>query len=150
MTILTSPTVIGIDVAKAEIVAYREDMKTTQAIDNDRETLSRWLKALPAQSSIALEATSIYHLDTVELAHEMGHRVYVVDAYRLSHYRESIGQRAKTDPCDARLLARYLSSEQERLRLWSPPPQAYKVLKSLLHRRAELINVRVGITLSWS
>ncbi|WP_150767917.1 IS110 family transposase, partial [Pseudomonas fluorescens] len=120
MTILTSPTVIGIDVAKAEIVAYREDMKTTQAIDNDRETLSRWLKALPAQSSIALEATSIYHLDTVELAHEMGHRVYVVDAYRLSHYRESIGQRAKTDPCDARLLARYLSSEQERLRLWSP------------------------------
>ena len=150
MTILTSPTVIGIDVAKAEIVAYREDMQTTQHINNDRETLGRWLKALPAQSSIALEATSIYHLDTVELAHEMGHRVYVVDAYRLSHYRESIGQRAKTDPCDARLLARYLSSEQERLRLWSPPPQAYKVLKSLLHRRAELINVRVGITLSWS
>ncbi len=150
MTILTSPTVIGIDVAKAEIVAYREDMQTTQHINNDRETLGRWLKALPAQSSIALEATSIYHLDTVELAHEMGHRVYVVDAYRLSHYRESIGQRAKTDPCDARLLARYLSSEQDRLRLWSPPPQAYKVLKSLLHRRAELINVRVGMTLSWS
>lgn len=97
MTILTSPTVIGIDVAKAEIVAYREDSKITQAINNDRETLGRWLKALPAQSSIALEATSIYHLDTVELAHEMGHRVYVVDAYRLSHYRESIGQRAKTD-----------------------------------------------------
>jgi transposase len=150
MTILTSPTVVGIDVAKAEIVAYREDLKITQAINNDRETLGRWLKTLPAQSSIALEATSIYHLDTVELAHAMGHRVYVVDAYRVSHYRESIGQRAKTDPCDARLLARYLTSEQERLRLWSPPPQAYKVLKSLLHRRAELIKVRVSITLSWS
>lgn len=150
MTILTSPTVIGIDVAKAEIVAYREDLKTTQHINNDREALGRWLKELPAQSSIALEATSIYHLDTVELAHEMGHRVYVVDAYRLSHYRESIGQRAKTDPCDARLLARYLSSEQQRLRVWSPPPQDYKVLKSLLHRRAELVGLRVSLTLSWS
>lgn len=150
MTILNSPTVVGIDVAKAEIVAYREDLETIQIIANDRETLSRWLKALPAQSSIALEATSTYHLDTVELAHEMGHRVYVVDAYRLSHYRESVGQRAKTDPCDARLLARYLSSEQARLRLWSPPPHAYKVLKSLLHRRAELIRWRVGLTLSWS
>lgn len=150
MTILTSPTVIGIDVAKAEIVAYREDLKTTQHINNDRETLGRWLKMLPAQSSIALEATSIYHLDTVELAHEMGHQVYVVDAYRLSHYRESIGQRAKTDPCDARLLARYLSSEQQRLRVWSPPPQGYKVLKSLLHRRAELVGLRVSLTLSWS
>ena len=150
MTILNSPTVVGIDVAKAEIVAYREDLETIQIIANDRETLSRWLKALPAQSSIALEATSTYHLDTVELAHEMGHRVYVVDAYRLSHYRESVGQRAKTDPCDARLLARYLSSEQARLRLWSPPPHAYKVLKSLLHRRAELIRWRVSLTLSWS
>ncbi|WP_213942335.1 transposase, partial [Pseudomonas sp. dw_612] len=136
--------------AKAEIVAYREDLKTTQHINNDREALGRWLKMLPAQSSIALEATSIYHLDTVELAHEMGHRVYVVDAYRLSHYRESIGQRAKTDPCDARLLARYLSSEQQRLRVWSPPPQDYKVLKSLLHRRAELVDLRVSLTLSWS
>ena len=150
MTILNSSTVVGIDVAKAEIVAYREDLETIQIIANDRETLSRWLRALPAQSSIALEATSTYHLDTVELAHEMGHRVYVVDAYRLSHYRESVGQRAKTDPCDARLLARYLSSEQARLRLWSPPPHAYKVLKSLLHRRAELIRWRVGLTLSWS
>lgn len=150
MTILTSPTVVGVDVAKAEIVVYREDLETIQIVVNERKTLGRWLKTLPAQSSIALEATSTYHLDTAELAHEMGHRVYMVDAYRLSHYRESIGQRAKTDPCDARLLARYLASEQGRLRAWSPPPQAYKVLKSLLHRRAELINLRVSITLSRS
>lgn len=150
MTILNSPTVVGGDVAKAEVVAYREDTQAIQAIANDRNSLYLWLKTLPANSSIALEATSTYHLDMAELAHEMGHRVYLVDAYRLSHYREGIGQRAKTDPCDARLLARYLTSEQARLRLWSPPPQAYKVLKSLLHRRAELINLRVSLTLSWS
>jgi len=150
MTILTSSTVIGIDVAKAEIVAYREDLNSTQVIDNTREAIGRWLKTLPAQSSIALEATSIYHLDTAELAHGMGHRVYIVDAYRVAHYRESIGQRAKTDPCDARLLARYLTSEQQRLRIWSPPPHAYKLLKSLLKKRAELIKARVSITLSWS
>ena len=150
MTILNSPTVVGGDVAKAEVVAYREDTQAIQVIANDRNSLHLWLKTLPANSSIALEATSTYHLDMAELAHEMGHRVYLVDAYRLSHYREGIGQRAKTDPCDARLLARYLTSEQARLRLWTPPPQAYKVLKSLLHRRAELINVRVSLTLSWS
>nr|WP_246883655.1 transposase [Pseudomonas koreensis] len=104
MTILTSPTVIGVDVAKAEIVVYREDLEITQVINNDRTSVGRWLKTLPAQSSIALEATNLYHLDTAELAHGMGHRVYVVDPYRVSHYRESIGQRAKADPCDARLL----------------------------------------------
>ncbi|WP_434560453.1 IS110 family transposase [Pseudomonas sp. R1-6] len=150
MTILTSPAVIGIDVAKAEIVAYREDLKSIQIVDNNREALVRWLKMLPAQSLIALEATSFYHLDTAELAHGMGHRVYVVDAYRVAHYRESIGQRAKTDPCDARLLARYLTNEQQRLRAWTPPSDAYKVLRSLLRKRAELIKARVSLMLSWS
>ena len=150
MTILTSPTVVGIDVAKAEIVVYREDLKNIQIISNDRVAIGRWLKTLPAQSSVALEATSLYHLDAAELAHGMGHRVYVVDPYRVSHYREGVGQRAKTDPCDARLLARYLSSEQQRLRVWSPPPQLYTVLKSLLNKRAQLVKKHAGLMLSWS
>lgn len=150
MTILTSQTVVGIDIAKAEVVAYRADQQTIEPIKNDRAALKRWLKRLPAHSAIALEATNIYHLDTVELAHEMGHQVYVVDAYRVSHYRRGVGQRAKNDPCDARLLARYLESEQNKLRVWSPPPKAYSSLKSLLHRRATLIQNHAGLMLSWA
>jgi len=150
MTILTSQTVVGIDIAKAEVVAFRADQQTTETIKNDRAVLKRWLKALPAHSAIALEATNIYHLDTVELAHEMGHQVYIVDAYRVSHYRRGVGQRAKNDPCDARLLARYLASEQGKLRVWSPPPKAYTLLKSLLHRRATLIQNHTGLMLSWA
>ena len=150
MTILTSQTVVGIDIAKAEIVIYRSDRQTTDTIQNDRTALKRWLKTLPAQSAIAVEATNIYHLDTVELAHAMGHQVYVVDAYRVSSYRRGIGQRAKNDPCDARLLARYLTNEQDGLRIWSPPPKAYTSLKSLLHRRATLIQNHAGLMLSWA
>ena len=150
MTILTSQTVVGIDIAKAEIVVYRSDLQTTDTIKNDRTALKRWLKTLPAQSAIAVEATNIYHLDTVELAHAMGHQVYVVDAYRVSNYRRGIGQRAKNDPCDARLLARYLTNEQDGLRIWSPPPKAYTSLKSLLHRRATLIQNHAGLMLSWA
>lgn len=150
MTILTLQTVVGIDIAKVEIVVYRSDLQTTDSIKNDRTALKRWLKTLPAQSAIAVEATNIYHLDTVELAHAMGHQVYVVDAYRVSNYRRGIGQRAKNDPCDARLLARYLTNEQDGLRIWSPPPKAYTSLKSLLHRRATLIQNHAGLMLSWA
>ena len=150
MTIPTSQTVVGIDIAKAEIVVFRADLQTIESVKNDRAALKRWLKALPANSALAVEATNIYHLDTVELAHEMGHQVYVVDAYRVSHYRSGVGQRAKNDPCDARLLARYLASEQSKLRLWSPPPKAYTKLKSLLHRRATLIQNHSGLMLSWA
>lgn len=150
MTIPTSQTVVGIDVAKAEIVVYRADLQTIDPVKNDRTALKRWLKDLPPGSALAVEATNIYHLDTIELAYEMGHQVYVVDAYRVSHYRNSVGQRAKNDPCDARLLARYLASEQSKLRLWSPPPKAYTSLKSLLHRRATLIQNHSGLMLSWT
>ncbi|MGY2269643.1 IS110 family transposase, partial [Pseudomonas azotoformans] len=51
MTILNSPTVVGGDVAKAEVVAYREDTQAIQAIANDRNSLHLWLKTLPANSS---------------------------------------------------------------------------------------------------
>nr|WP_263597829.1 2-oxo acid dehydrogenase subunit E2 [Pseudomonas fluorescens] len=54
MTILTSQTVVGIDIAKVEIVVYRSDLQTTDAIKNDRTALKRWLKTLPAQSAIAV------------------------------------------------------------------------------------------------
>jgi hypothetical protein len=107
------------------------------------------LKTLPAGSSIALEATNIYHLETVELAYSMGHRVFIVDPGKLNKYRDSLGPRAKTDASDARLLARYLSKEEDRLRLWSPPPAVYTRLKSLLHRRAALVRMRVGSKQSW-
>ncbi|NJP64693.1 IS110 family transposase, partial [Pseudomonas brassicacearum] len=36
MTILTSQTVVGIDIAKAEIVVYRSDLQAIDTIKNDR------------------------------------------------------------------------------------------------------------------
>ncbi|MCP1496802.1 transposase [Pseudomonas migulae] len=149
MTIHVSQVVVGVDVAKDEIVVYRSDLEQVLIVSNERSTLKKWLKALPANSAIALEATNTYHLDTTEMAHEMGHDVYVIDGSRLNRYREGIGIRAKTDALDAALLARYLSKESDKLRIWSPPPKAYTQLKSLLRRRAELVRHRVAIKQSW-
>jgi transposase len=149
MTIHVSQVVVGVDVAKDEIVVYRSDLEQVLIVSNERSTLKKWLKALPANSAIAIEATNTYHLDTTEMAHEMGHDVYVIDGSRLNRYREGIGIRAKTDALDAALLARYLSKESDKLRIWSPPPKAYTQLKSLLRRRAELVRHRVAIKQSW-
>lgn len=149
MTILTAQVVVGVDVAKAEIVVYRSDLQQIEIVANERSSLRKWLKKLPAHTAIGLEATGIYHLDTTELAHDMGHDVYVIDGSRVSKYRESLGIRAKTDASDAHLLARYLTKESDTLRIWSPPPRAYTQLKSLLLRRAKLIQCRVKMKQSW-
>lgn len=150
MAMNVSQSIIGVDVAKAEVVVYQTETDELKTVPNNKAELKAWLKTLPAGSGIAIEATNIYHLDTVNLAHSMGHMVYVVDGYRLKHYRESTGGRAKTDPSDARLLARYLKNEQADLRVWNPPPKIYTKLQSLLRRRAALVKMRVALNQSWA
>jgi len=149
MTTFDSQVVVGVDVAKDEIVVHRRDLEKTQIIANETPALKKWLRSLPSDSAIAIEATNIYHVETVELAYSMGHRVFVVDPGKLSKYRDSLGKRAKTDASDAALLARYLAYEGAALRLWSPPPEVYTELKNLLHRRAKLVSIQVTLKQSW-
>ncbi|MET0950521.1 MAG: transposase [Pseudomonas sp.] len=149
MTTFDSHVVVGVDVAKDEIVVYRRDLEKTQVIANEGPALKKWLRSLPADSAIAIEATNIYHIETIELAYSMGHRIFVVDPGKLSKYRDSLGKRAKTDASDAALLARYLAHEGGALRLWSPPPEVYNELKNLLHRRAKLVSIQVTLRQSW-
>ncbi|GAA0578853.1 IS110 family transposase [Halomonas salifodinae] len=142
---MTIQTIIGIDVAKDELVSYRQDTDTEKVLENNQASIKGWLRRLPAHCTIAIEATGTYHVLLIKLAYQYGHTVYVIDGYQLKHYRQGIGGRAKTDSSDARLLARYLSREQEALRPWTPPPPAYRALQVLLRRRATLVKARVAI-----
>lgn len=142
---MTIQPLIGIDVAKHELVVYRQDLEIQETLENRKPILKKWLRGLPAHCAIAVEATGTYHVALIELAYQCGHEIFVIDGYQLNHYRQGIGGRAKTDSSDARLLARYLSREREMLRAWTPPPAAYRSLQSLLRRRATLVQARVAI-----
>jgi len=150
MAMQTTPTIVGIDVAKAELVTYRADVDRVEVVDNAHKAIGAWLSSLPAGSLIAIEATNDYHLAVLERAHALGHRPYVIDGYRLNHYRKGTGERVKTDARDARLLARYLAHEQAHLRPWSPPPAAYRRLQQLLRRRAALVRARTALKQSFA
>lgn len=136
---------IGVDVSKAELVVCRSEAAGMQILANEKLAIRRWLHSLPGTAHIAVEATNTFHLCLVEQAHALGHVVYVVDGYRLSRYRDSIGGRAKTDRTDAQLLLRYLQHEQQLLRVWAPPPAGYVALHRLIHRRATLVQARVQL-----
>jgi len=129
MATSSSPTCIGIDVSKAELV-YSLDGAGTAVLANQRRAIRAWLARLEGPVAIALEATGRYHRALAEEAHRRGHRVYLIDGYRLSRYREGVGGRAKTDAGDACLLVRYLRREQDALRPWEPPPEGYSPCSS--------------------
>lgn len=146
---LTKP-IIGVDVAKDELVIYHAQSDRLETIPNNKATIKKWLKALSAPVDVAIEATNIYHQEFADLAHAHGCVIYMVGGYELSHYRKGVSVRAKTDALDARLLARYLTNEGHNLKPWSPPSPLYSRLISLFRRRAALVQARVSLKQSWA
>lgn len=150
MAMQVNKMIVGADVAKAELVIHHDDRDEIIRLKNTKPEIKRWLKQQPLGTAIAVEATNIYHLDLVELAHGFGFDVYVIDGFQLSNYRKSVGGRVKTDPSDARLLSRFLKNEGDDLRPWTPPPAVYGKLQSLLRRRAVLVTARTALAQSWT
>lgn len=116
MPVATTQSIVGVDVAKDELVIYHVESDRLETISNTKTAIKKWLKTVAKPVAIAIEATNIYHQEFAELAHADGCRIYMVGGYELSHYRKGVNVRAKTDALDARLLARYLTNEGDHLR----------------------------------
>ena len=136
---------IGVDVAKDWLDIHTAGQDLNERIDNTPQAIRAWLRDLEPMTRIAIEATNRYHEAFTECAHALGHRVYVVDAFRLSHYRDAVGGRAKTDARDAELLARYLQQEHPHLSGWQPRDPRQTRLWRLLKRRATLVHTAVRL-----
>lgn len=146
MAMMTVSTALGIDVAKDWLDI--SNGKNVVRIKNNQKAIKSYLKQLRTTTCISIESTNTYHELFVELAFLAKHTIYIVDAYRLSRYRDAVGIRAKTDTNDAHLLLRYMKSEKQHLTVFEPIPKAVKRLNRLLKARAKLAKSKATIGLS--
>ena len=130
---------LGIDVAKDWLDISDGDQVIR--ISNTRTEIKRFLKTLVDPVAIAIESTSYYHEEFIECAIK-DYPLYVVNAFRLSRYREAVGIRIKTDLVDAHLLYRYIEAEKAHLRPFKEIPKAIKALNRLLKARAKLAKTK--------
>lgn len=137
-----SQIILGIDVAKDELVIAHWGTGTILAVPNNTKAIHAWLETLDGAVSLAIEPTSTYHLAVADTAQAMGFKVYLVNPRQLAHYREAVDVRHKSDPVDALLLARYLAHEQATLRLYAPRSPEAVELWALLKRRAVVVQSR--------
>jgi transposase len=135
----------GADIDSRFIQINAHGDPTVHKIENCPRAIRAWLKTLSAPARLAVEATGAYHFDLVEQAHRAGLTVYVVNPRAIRQYRESVGQRAKNDRCDARLIARYVDREHDELRPYTPLNARQRRVWQLLKRRAVLVKVRQQI-----
>jgi transposase len=145
MAQLAGSYLVGIDVSKAKLDVHEWWCARHYTIGNTPAAIAEWLSGYSVSVKLALEPTNRYHQCVAHRADQAGHEVYLVDPYRLSHYRESLGQRAKVDRTDARLLARYLHHEGSQLRRWKPIDERAQRLWLLLKRRATLVKAKTQL-----
>lgn len=145
--------IIGVDIAKAALVVARHGAKVTQTIANSPPAIRAWLQAVPAGACIAMESTGRYHLELASQAKAAGFGVYVLNAMDVHHYAKAMGQRGKTDPLDAHLIAQYVAHQllgqgRKRLRAWEPTPKLLAQLRELHRARVQLADSCARLTMA--
>lgn len=125
---------IGCDVSKRWIdIAFGD--RGSSRIDNVRSSIQMWVKQLPPESLVGMEATGGFHEALADELAVAGHRVYVINPRWIHAYARGLGMRGKSDRTDAQVIARYLQAEHGGLHRYQVPSAEQRELRSLLQRR---------------
>jgi transposase len=139
---VTSLLVIGIDVAKAELVVAVGSTGDVWTVANEEGALAALATRLTAlaPSLVVLEATGGYEIPAVAALTATALPVVVVNPRQVRDFAKSTGQLAKTDRLDARTLAFF--GERLRPPVRALPEPALRALEELLTRRRQLLEMR--------
>jgi len=138
---MTEPVYVGIDVAKDSFAVACRPAGPELSLPNTPEGYRRLLAALKgvAIARVVLEATGGYERPLAAELLEVGLPVVVVNPRQVRRLAEGLGQLAKTDRIDARVLARFAEVVQPAAH---PQPSVQEAeLNELVRRRRQLVNM---------
>lgn len=144
MAEITNPTNIGIDVSKdwLDIVVIPSgETWRTENIEDEMDVLVEKLDALKAER-IVIEATGGYERLVTTKLYLAKSPVCRVNPRRVRYFARSLGQLAKTDKLDAKVLARF--GEVVKPALTQLPSDQEQLLSALLTRREQLLAMLVA------
>lgn len=133
---------VGVDVSKNKFDVYRPDSHQLQLVDNRDETIISFcaqLKKYKGPLMVVMEATGGYEQLLVKYLASHNIEVAVINPRRIRDFARGIGLDAKTDPIDAKVIAKYAEVVQ-------PEPMAAKSDHELKHgalvaRRNQLLEL---------
>lgn len=137
---------LGVDIAKRNFaVALLRDgkfkNKTFANTPQGFQALADWLSKLDAgHVHVGLEATSTYGEALSEWLFAAGHRVSVINPAQIKAFGVSLGTRNKTDPDDARVIARFVQAQSPPT--WTPPPPDVRQLREMIRRLDAVMGMR--------
>ena len=150
-----TPITVGVDVAKATLEVALSSATTTQSLSNDEAGHAALLAQLARLRDegatiglVVLEATGALEAEVAWALQLAGWPVVVVNPRQARDFARSMGQLAKTDRIDARLLAQLgqtLLQRDDLRKLIKPlPDERQRMLQAMVTRRRQLIAMRMA------
>lgn len=139
-----TPQFVGIDVSKGHLdVAFRPRGEPRRLANSEAgiAALVGELAAAPP-ALIVLESTGGYERPLAVALAAAGLPTRVIDPPRARAFARSLGEHAKTDAIDARVLARFAEAVRPEAR--ALPDEATRQLQALLERRGQLVAMRTA------
>lgn len=137
-------TVVGVDVAKGELVTYvdtKKEFGTCRNSTGDLKKLGRQLRKLGPRL-VVFEASGGYEAEAAGIFADLGLPVAVVYPRRIRQFAFGLGIIAKTDEVDACVIAYY--GRIAGIKPMPPKPAELRQLQALTCRRSQLIEMRIA------
>ena len=133
-------TAVGIDVGKAALDLAIFDESKVHRFTNTPAGIRRLIRLLQARQDvrIVVEATGGYEEAVLAACAEAGLWIARVNPRQARHFARAIGQLAKTDNLDARMLAEMVQAFHARLRAYVPLEPWQTELRGWLRRRHQI------------
>jgi transposase len=135
---------VGIDVSKDRLDVHVRPSGEAFAVARDRKGLEELVERLRAinPTLVAVEATGGFETIVAAALGGAGLPLVVVNPAQVRHFAQAVGKRAKTDPIDAEMIARFAEAVKPELR--QLPDEAARLLTELVSRRRQIIEMLVA------
>jgi transposase len=136
--------VVGIDVSKDRLDVHVRPAGTALSFGRDAAGIEALVSELAgiAPLVIAVEATGGFETVVVASLAAAGLPVVVVNPAQVRAFATALGQRAKTDPIDAQVIAHFAAATKPQVR--ELPDTATQALADLVARRRQIIQMIVA------
>jgi len=133
--------VVGIDVSKDRLDVHVSPSGEAFAVARDGEGLAELVARLTAlqPSLVAVEATGGFETTVAAAVAGAGLPLVVVNPAQVRSFAQALGRRAKTDPIDAEVIARFAQAVNPQVR--PLPDAAERLLADLVARRRQIVQM---------
>jgi transposase len=138
------PIAVGIDVSKDRLDVHVHPAGTVLSLSRDGAGIEELIGALASVTPqlVAVEATGGFETVVVAALAAASLPVVVVNPARVRAFAAALGQRAKTDPIDAQVIAQFAAATKPPVR--ALPDAGTQALADLVARRRQIIQMIVA------